>query len=84
MLQILRKYNFFKLLGVFKVAISEGNARNTVSLNEKRIFGKKIQYRLVPLDQNVKEEIKHTSDGKQPKRTCLTKHNHTPFETETL
>lgn len=51
---------------------------------KREFLEKKIQYRLVPLDQNVKEEIKHTSDGKKPKRTCLTKHNHTPFETETL
>lgn len=34
LLQILRKY-FFKLVGVFKVGISKGNTRNTVSFNEK-------------------------------------------------
>lgn len=38
LLQMLRKYKFFKLVGVFKAGISKGNVRNTLFLNEKRIL----------------------------------------------
>lgn len=58
LLQILRKYNFFKRFGVFKVGIAKGNARNPVLSNENRILEQNtIQVSSIS-PPSTKEEIK--------------------------
>lgn len=71
-------------MGVFKVGIAKGNARNTVSLNERRTLEQNTIQVSSSRPQCQGRNKTVLLMAKKPKRTCVTTHNHAPFGTETL